>query len=181
MHYAMEHMQMHRTACRRGSDAGFSLLELMIVVGTVAAIMAMLALGIRMTSESYALRRAAGITMSELRKAQATAMAEGVDYTVEFYVSSASGTPGGIRVWRAGIGTPVRTVLTPDWPASVQMQQNTTTFPACTAPVDTMHKCAVYKPLGYPVQNGLVKMSLGTGITLDVVVEPATGRVSVQR
>lgn len=164
----------------RNGEAGFSLLELVVVVGTVAVIMAVLVLGIRQASGSVELRRAASTATSELRKAQAAAMAEGVDYTVEFYVTTGS-APGGLKVWRQGSTSPSRTVLPPEWPGSVQMQAAATNFPACNAPADPAHLCAVYKPLGYPVQGGTVRLGTSAGVTVDVVVEPATGRVSVQR
>lgn len=167
---------------RAGGDAleaGFTLIELMITVGVAAIVLAILTPSIRQATSSFELRRGASVTMSELRRAQTLAMTQDVDYTVEFYTST-SGTPGGIKVWKAGDVSPSRTILTPDWPRSVQMQDSATTLPACVAPASTSHKCVVFRPLGYPAQDGLVRLVSGTGTTMNVVVAPATGRVSVQ-
>ncbi len=173
-------MPFRRTAPSVARSAGFTTIELLVVVGISAAVMAIIVLGVRVGTNVFQLRRAASITLSEVRRAQALAMAEGVDYTVEFSTST-SGTAGGIRVWKTGVGTPVRTVLVPEWPQNIQMQDVPTTFPACTAPADTTRKCVVYKSLGYPLSGGKVRVATSDARMLDVVVEPATGRVSVQR
>lgn len=168
--------------CPRLHQAGFSLIQLVVVVGILAVVMAVLTPGIRQASDSFALRRAASATMSELRRAQTAAMAEGVDYTVEFVTSSGSSTPGGVNVWKQGQPSPIRAALPPDWSNRVEMDQDATTFPGCAAPADSAHKCAVYKPLGYPVQSGRVRLRLiGSATTVDVVVASATGRVSIER
>ena len=173
-------MPLRRTAPSVARSAGFTTIELLVVVAASAAVMAIIVLGVRVGTDVFQLRRAASITLSEVRRAQALAMAEGVDYTVEFSTST-SGTAGGLRVWKAGVGTPVRTVLVPEWPQNIQMRDGQTTFPACTTPADTTRKCVVYKPLGYPFSGGRVRIRTRDARTLDVVVEPATGRVSVQR
>lgn len=163
------------------TQAGFSLIELIVVVAVSGIVMAMLTVGIRTASEGFAIRRATSITVAELRRAQAAAMATGADVTLELYSSSGSGTAGGVKMWAGG--SEARRVLTPEWPEQVQIQDGPSNFPACTAPADTAHQCAVFRPLGDPVASGRVRLRYigGTGVSLEVAVDPATGRVSVQR
>ncbi len=164
------------------SEGGFSLIELVVVVGIAAIVMAVLTLGIRQASESFTLRRAANLAVNELRRAQATAMAQDVNYTVEFYIASGSGDPGGVRVWKAGVGSAVRSVVTPDWPSMVGMPSDGSTFAACPVAIDPNHDCVVFTPLGYPVADGAVTLrTSASGTELTIVVEPATGRVKVVR
>lgn len=161
----------------RASDGGFSLIELVVVVAVAAIVMAVLTLGIRQASDSFTLQRAANLAVGELRWAQAKAMAEGVDYTVEFYTAS-----GGIRVWKAGVSSPVRTVLSPEWPSTIEMPSGVDNFPDCAPSIDSSHDCAVYKPLGYAVAGGeVILQASGSGSQLKVVVESASGRVKVER
>src|SRR2546428_11206027 len=71
--------------------AGFALIELGVVVGLIAIVMAILVLGVRAASDAFSLRRAATIVISETRRASSSAVAEGVDYTVEFKLCSSCG------------------------------------------------------------------------------------------
>lgn len=162
------------------SERGFSLLELVVVVGVAAIVMAVLTLGIRQASDSFTLRRAATLVVNEVRRAQATAMAEDVDYTVEFYTA---GGEGGLRVWKAGAASAARTVLPPEWPSSVHMVADTVNpFSACAASIDPNHQCVTFAPLGYPDDDGKVRLQVaGSGSELTVTVEPASGRVKVER
>jgi len=165
----------------RASEAGFSLIELVVVVGVSAIVMAILTLGIRQVGESNNLQRAANIVVNEMRRAQAAAMAEGVDYAVEFYTGSA-----GIRVWKdvSGVWTATgRQVLPPEWPSTIEIVVGANDFPACASVIDATHACAVFKPLGYAVAAGkVVVRAKGSGVELRVAVNSAaSGRVKVER
>src|SRR2546428_12720447 len=95
--------------------AGFTLIELIVVVGLISIVMAILVLGVRAASDAFSLRRAATIVISETRRASSSAVAEGVDYTVEFKLSS----PYGITVYRQ---TAVqRTFAGRGWPLAVTL------------------------------------------------------------
>jgi prepilin-type N-terminal cleavage/methylation domain-containing protein len=84
-------------------DAGFTLVELLIVVGMVAVLLSILSLGVRRAMESFELRRAASTTVAEIRNAQAAALANHVDYVVEFGTAATGGPPGSITVYRRGL------------------------------------------------------------------------------
>jgi len=166
-----------RAYCQK-RDSGFTLLEIVIVLGAVSIILAILTLGIRQAIGSFALRRAATVTSLELRKAQAAAIAAGSGsaYTVEFV-----GT-GGLRVYVQGSGTPVKTVSPPDeWPASVSINLAATTFPSCASPASPSNKCVTFQPLGYASQGGAVALvgGVGTAVTYYVNVTTATGKVTI--
>ena len=166
---------------RQSSAAGFSLIQLIVSVSVLAVVMAVLTPSLRQASDSYVLRKAAGATVAELRRAQTSATAEGSDYTVEFFTTTGPGGPGGLRVWKLG-ATPERTLLPPEWAQRVEMDDAATTFPACAPPADPAHKCVTYKPLGYPTAGGRVRLRMeGSGSTLDIVVTAATGRVNITR
>lgn len=181
---------MFRGSGRRGTgESGFTLLELVIVIGAIAIVMAMLIVGIRQSTQSFTLRRATTLVYSELRKAHAAAMAEGVDYIVEFDVVTGSGTSNGIKVFRlpAGSSTPelLRQVKPPDWPSSVQLLDGLTQVPACPslAGLDTSNDCAIFKPLGYASAAGDVRLKTkaDAAARLRIIVASATGRVSMER
>jgi len=166
----------------RDGHAGFTLIELVVVIGAVALVMAILTLGIRRASDAFSLQRAATLVMSELRRAQARAVAEGVDYTVEFDVVTGSGTSTGLKIWKAGTATPVRTVQS-EWPSNVQILDGPTNFPACTAPADPADDCATFKPMGYAAESGRMRLKVKSAAAeqIEIKVESATGRVSVTR
>src|SRR3989475_3663229 len=127
----------------RYGHAGFTLIELVVVVGLISIVMAILVLGVRAASDAFSLRRAATILMSETRRAASSAVAEGVDYTVEFKLSS----PYGITVYRQ---TAVqRTFAGQEWPLSVTIPTAGTTAPNCTTPGNAANACVTFKPLGY--------------------------------
>src|SRR2546422_10394659 len=96
----------------RDGHAGFTLIELVVVVGLISIVMAILVLGVRAASNAFSLRRAATIVMSETRRAASSAVAEGVDYNGEFKLS----IPRRITVSRQ---TAVqRTFQGPEWPVA---------------------------------------------------------------
>lgn len=177
-----------RRIIRNSGEAGFSLLELMIVVAVAAAVLLVFVQGVRQGSASFQVRKAANMTVAEMRTAQAASMANGVDLAVEFYTSTGSGTPGGIRTWArnptTGVWSQVRSALPPEFPNSVQMPEGVTNFPNCPAAIHLTHDCAIFKPLGYAEDDGRMRLrAIGSSsIQLDVVMDqPATGRVAVVR
>jgi type II secretory pathway pseudopilin PulG len=171
------YMRRPRANCQKW-ESGFTVLEMVIVLGAVSLLLTILTLGVRQAIGSFALRRAAAITSVELRRAQAAAIAAGSGsaYTVEFV-----GT-GGLRVYVQTSGTPVKTVAPPDeWPTSVSINLAATTFPACVSPASPSNKCVTFQPLGYASKGGAVVLmgGVGTAVTYYVNVAPATGRVSI--
>ncbi len=159
---------------RRYNDrAGFTLIELVVVVGLISIVMAILVLGVRRASDAFSLRRAATIVASETRRAASSAVAEGVDYTVEFKLSS----PYGITVYRQ---TAVqRTFAGQEWPLSVTIPSAGTTVPNCTTPGSAANACVTFKSLGYAVAGGTVQLLSRTGVSVSVAITAATGRVSI--
>ncbi|MGH2426441.1 MAG: hypothetical protein ACRDF1_09200 [bacterium] len=169
-------------------EAGFSLLELVIVVAMAAAVLLVFVQGVRQASASFLVRKAANITIAEIRTAQAASMANGIDVAVEFYTSTGSSTPGGIVMWArnptTGIWSQLRTVLPPEFPVSVQMPDGPTNFQDCPPAINASHDCVIFKPLGYAEDDGDIRLrAIGaSSIQLDIVMdEPATGRVAVER
>jgi len=187
----------------RARESGVSLVELMIVVGTAAIVMSVLVLGIRQVSESFALRRAATTVVSEVRRAQAAALAERVDYMVEFEL----GAPGGLRISRAKLTTescpPGMTTVSPtacervaappgEWPASVALLEDGSppagmaslnAVPSCTDP-GAGNKCVVFQFLGSPASVGTealgtVLLQNRSGLARRVAISAGTGNVSV--
>jgi prepilin-type N-terminal cleavage/methylation domain-containing protein len=175
------------------SDAGFTLVELLIVIGMIAILMSILVLGIRQVTASFALRRAGTVALSEVRRAQARALAERVDYTVEFVI----GNPGTVRVYREA--TLDRTAQAPEgWPASTALVNEggsppgfpdgtTGWLPNCDAggPGSPANKCVTFQFMGAPQGVGtepkgavLVRGSSGH---LWVTIAAGTGKVSVER
>src|SRR2546428_2911558 len=116
--------------------AGFALIELGVVVGLIAIVMAILVLGVRAASDAFSLRRAATIVMSETRRAASSAVAEALDYTVEVKLSS----PYGITVYRP---TAVqRTFAGQEWPLSGTIPNAGSTGADCTTPGHASNACA---------------------------------------
>lgn len=183
-----------RRVPRVAGEAGFTLLELLIVVAMAAAVLLIFVQGVRQASASFLVRKAANITIAEIRTAQALAMSNGMDFAVEFYTSTGSSTPGGLAMWARDPATLVwsrwpdssrpRTVLPPEFPESVQMPDGPTNFKDCPNAINATHDCAIFKPLGYAEDDGDIRLrAIGaSSIQLDVIMdEPATGRVVVVR
>ncbi len=160
-------------------QAGFSLIELVVVVGLASLVLGMLVLGIRRASDAFQLRRAASLVTAELRRAHAAAVSAGVAYTVELVV----GSPGGLRVYRhqPSPDPPLleRTVGSGEWPSSVTVDGSASTVAACTTPGDPSNKCVTFQPLGFAVSGGDVRLVSRSGVGVSVQVTAATGRVSV--
>ncbi len=162
-----------RGRARRARDqAGFSLIELVVVVGLASLVLGILVLGVRRASDAFQLRRAASLVTSELRRAHAAAVSAGVDYTVEFVVGSA----GGLKVYRQ---TSLQRTVASEWPASVQIDGTASTISSCTTPGDPSNKCVTFRPLGFAVSGGDVRLVSRSGVGVSVRVTAATGRVSV--
>lgn len=184
----------------RDGQAGFTLIELVVVVGLTSIVLAILTLGVRRASDAFSLRRAASVATSELRRAHAGAVSDGVDYTVEFVLAN----PGSMKVYRSTATAqtcppgmvPVpptattlctRTLADQQWPASVAINDSATTFPACAAPANPANKCVTFKPLGYAQTSGtcgapacMVQLRSRSGVTLNVEIALATGRVGIR-
>jgi len=193
----------HSAPWRSTSQSGFTIIELMVVIGIAAVLFAILSVGIRRATESFGLRRAGVTVVSEVRRAQAAAVAERVDYKVEFVL----GTPGSLRVSRTkdvadscptGMITSSATlcerVLTApeQWPASVGIVADATppggmaslnAAPDCTA-AGGGNKCVIFQFLGSPASvgtasQGTVLLQSTSGVTLRVAIAAGTGKVSV--
>lgn len=165
-------------------SAGFSLIELVVVVSIAAIVLAMLIPGIRQATDSFTLRKATSMLIAELRTAQALSTSDQVDVMFEFYTNGSS-APGGLRYWVREPGTTtwfeVRRVEDPEWPAIVHMAGGSG-FPGCSTPADPGHHCTVFKSLGYLTDGGEVKIRARSGgPEWEVAVNAATGRVTINR
>jgi prepilin-type N-terminal cleavage/methylation domain-containing protein len=163
---------MEGRAGRVRGQAGFSLIELVVVVGLVSLVLGMLVVGVRRASDAFQLRRAASLVTAELRRAHAAAVSAGVDYTVEFVVT----TPGGLKVYRQ---TSLQRTVVSEWPSSVRVDGPASTLGNCTTPGDPSNKCVTFRPLGFAVSGGDVRLVSRAGVGVSVRVTAATGRVSV--
>src|SRR5947199_9075171 len=85
----------------RDGQAGFTLIELVVVVGLIGVVLAILVMGVRRASDAFSLRKAATTVISEVRRAPSSAVADGGDYTVEFALAN----PGRINTYRTKIPT----------------------------------------------------------------------------
>lgn len=176
----------------REGQAGFTVLELVVVVGLIAVILAILTLGIRQASDSFSLRHAATVVTSELRRAQSNAVSDGATYIVEMGLTN----PGSVNVYRTTasaqtcppgmVPTPpttttqcTRTISGQQWPSSVAINGVGTTLPACAAPANPANKCATFRSLGYADAGGAVQLQNQSGTIATVQLIAATGRVSI--
>lgn len=167
----------HIAADRR--QAGFSLVELMVVIGVAAILMAILVLGIRQATASFALRKAAGVAMSEVRRAQAGAIAEGVDYAVEFV----TGTPGSLIISKEAGSEPCPAGMVDEGTSCTRRITGSDNWPRAVAILSTTFAGdrVTFGRLGAPSDGGQVVLRSGTGTQWQLVIEAATGKVSVQR
>jgi prepilin-type N-terminal cleavage/methylation domain-containing protein len=174
------------------SERGFTVIELMVVVGIVAVMTSVLAVAIRQGSESFALRRAASLAVSEIRRAQSSAIAERRDIVVEF----GFGTTASVTTYRftdADVWEQVRSIRAPargldgDWPAAVTFLTSGSTLGPCggaSLPGASGNKCLKFGLFGEPTSPagaGQVVLRNRAGTQLRVVVTPATGQVTVLR
>ena len=157
----------------KDGDAGFTLIELVIVVGLISIVLVILVLGVRRASDAFSLRRAATIVASETRRAASSAVADNVPYTVEFQLRR----PYGITVYRQTVVQ--RTFAGQDWPLSVTIPSAGATIPNCTTPGNASNKCVTFQPLGFAVAGGTVRLLSRTGVSVNIAIIAATGRVSV--
>jgi hypothetical protein len=164
---------------------------------------AVLSVGVRRASDSFALRRAGVTVVSEVRRAQASAVAERADYTVEFVL----GTPGGLTVSRAKLTAETcptgmvaasatlcerRLAAPQQWPASVAILADASppagmaslnAAPGCTA-AGAGNKCVIFQFLGSPASvgpqaTGTVLLQSTSGMRLRIGIAAGTGKVSV--
>lgn len=163
---------------RQNAEAGFTLIELIVVVAIIALLSAILSLSVRQIRAIIALRKAATIATSEIRRAQASAVADGENYIVEFVVGGAA-----INVYKE-VATPtpsttlVRQVTGENWPPSVVIRSSN--LPACVTATSPSSTCVTFGFLGAPISGvGNVILETHTG-TVQLDIEPATGRVRVQ-
>jgi prepilin-type N-terminal cleavage/methylation domain-containing protein len=188
-------MLMPQSEIRRAdrANSGFTLVELLIVIGIAAILLSILALGIRQVSASFELRRAGTVAVSEVRRAQARALAERVDYTVEFVIAH----PGVLHVYRDA--TLQRTVQAPEgWPASAALVDDggsppgfpdaeTDWLPNCDAagPGVPANRCITFRFMGAPAGVGAqpkgAVLIRGPSSHLWIAIAAGTGKVSVER
>lgn len=180
----------------RGSECGFTVIELIVVIGIAAVMVSVLAVAVRQGSDSFALRRAASLAVSEIRRAQSSAIAERRDFVVEF----GFGNPTSVTTYRltdppGNTWLQVRTISAPqpgtgldaDWPVSVVFVSAGSTFTACggaALPGVATNQCVGFGLFGEPSTTapaGQVVIRNSMGTQLRVVVAAATGRVTVER
>jgi type II secretory pathway pseudopilin PulG len=167
-------------------------IELMVVIGIAAIMVSILAVAIRQGSESFALRRAGSLAAAEIRRAQASAIAERRDFVVEFDF----GDPAGMTTYRltdASTWEQVRAIGAPqagmdaEWPTTVSFASAAVTpFVSCGVglPGATTNQCVGFGLFGEPLPAapaGQVLIRNRTGTELRIVVAPATGRVTIAR
>ena len=170
------------------------MVELMIVIGISAIMASITAVAIRQGSASFALRRAASLAVSEIRRAQSSAIAERRDFVVEFGFGASAGVttyrftdpPGSTWQQVRSIRAP-STGLDGSWPALVTFVTTGTTLSACgggALPGVGSDRCLKFGMFGEPTSPaaaGQVVLRNSSGTQLRVVVMPATGQVTVTR
>lgn len=170
-----------------GSSQGLTLVELVVVVGLIAILAAMFTVNIRKIRAGFDLRNASSVAVSEVRRAQAAAIAEGTKYAVEFVL----GKPGQLNTYRAtsyscvlpSCWTRIRSVSGLGWPPTVTVEAaSSDPLLDCGAPPGSSgNKCVTFAFLGAPLAGGeVVLLRSETGGSTRIVVAPATGRVSAQ-
>ncbi len=164
----------------RDGQAGFTLLELVVVVAVVAIILAIITLGVRQATDSFQLRRAATVVTSELRRAQTTAVGQDIPYAVEFVLS----IPYGINVYNQPSGGPWVAVPRPvsgseNWPSTVSVL-SVPGSPNCTGISGSASNwCVRFYPLGYADLGGVVQLKNRSGTIASINLNAATGRVNI--
>lgn len=177
---------------RRLGSGGFTVIDLVVVVGIVAILAAIFLVNIPKIRAGFDLRNASSRVVSEVRRAQAAAIAQGTRYAVEFVLTS----PYQVKTWKeSSYGsndwgtTPERSLAGVEWPTTVSIVaatsnslENCRSGSQASILVGTSaNKCVIFAFFGAPVSAGEVKLQSTTGGTTRIVVQPATGRVSEEQ
>jgi prepilin-type N-terminal cleavage/methylation domain-containing protein len=169
----------HHAVLPKDGHAGFTLIELVVVVGLIAVVLGILAAVMRAASDSFQLRRAATVVTSELRRAQNSSVGENIPYAVEFILTS----PYGINEWKQPSGTwvqvPRPVTGSENWPSTVTIVSVPGT-PNCSGISGSgSNWCVTFLPLGFANQGGIVQLQNRSGTNTSLNLNAATGRVSI--
>ena len=179
------YLRMRTTSAHRARSPsrGFTVIDMVVVVGIIAILAAMFTVNIRKIRAGFDLRNASSVAVSEVRRAQAAALADGTRYTVEFVL----GKPGQLKTYRetsygSDVWTLTRSVSGAGWPETVTVAAaGSNSLPDCGEPPgSSADKCVTFAFFGAPVSAGEVLLQSETGGSTRIVIEPATGRVSAQ-
>ncbi len=171
----------HNAVRHRDGQAGYTLIELMVVVGLIAVLLAILTAVMRAATNSFQLRRMATVVTSELRRAQSSAVSQNIPYAVEFILSS----PYGINEWNQPIsGGPWVAVPRPvtgseNWSSAVSIASVPGTANCSGISGSGSNWCVTFLPLGFANQGGSVQLQNQSGTTATINLNAATGRVSI--
>src|SRR5437016_14036781 len=110
----------------RDGQAGFTLIELVVVVGLIGVVLAILVMGVRRASDAFSLRKAATTVISEVRRAPSPAVAGGEDYMGEFALAE----PGRVQTYRTKLLTETCPTRQPPHPPD-GFHQLAATFAPC--------------------------------------------------
>lgn len=170
----------HNAVRHKNGHAGFTLIELVVVVGLIAVVLAIVTAVMRAASNSFQLRRSATVVTSELRRAQSSAVAQNIPYAVEFILSS----PYGINEWKQPSGggwvaVPRPVTGSENWPSQVSIVSVPGT-PNCSGISGSgSNWCVTFQPLGFANQGGSVQLQNQSGTSASIILNAATGRVSI--
>ncbi len=171
----------HNAVRHKNGHAGFTLIELVVVVGLIAVVLAILTAVMRAASNSFQLRRSATVVTSELRRAQSSAVAENIPYAVEFILSS----PYGINEWKqptpggGWVAVPRPVTGSENWPSQVSITSVPGAANCSGISGSGSNWCVTFQPLGFADQGGSVLLQNKSGTTASINLNAATGRVSI--